>query len=128
MRRAQENMERARPYSSRLAELLDDLIPNIDNEEILIKKNEINLSLNNFDLVCLDVEKNRIKYKKNLFWRKVEIFCQILNGETNKANLALTLLKEETNFNDENFLKIIDSLVYKEEINDENLEIGRAHV
>ena len=30
MRRAQENMERARPYSSRLAELLDDLIPNID--------------------------------------------------------------------------------------------------
>ena len=30
MRRAQENMERARPYSSRLAELLDGLIPNID--------------------------------------------------------------------------------------------------
>jgi len=30
MRRAQENMERARPYSSRLAELLDNLIPNID--------------------------------------------------------------------------------------------------
>ncbi len=104
------------------AKSLIDLIPNIDNEEILIKKNEINLSLNNFDLVCLDVEKNRIKYKKNLFWRKVEIFCQILNGETNKANLALTLLKEETNFNDENFLKIIDSLVYKEEINDENLD------
>ena len=104
------------------AKSLIDLIPNIDKEEILIKKNEINLSLNNFDLVCLDVEKNRIKYKKNLFWRKVEIFCQILNGETNKANLALTLLKEETNFNDENFLKIIDSLVYKEEINDENLD------
>ena len=104
------------------AKSLIDLIPNIDNEEILIKKNEINLSLNNFDLVCLDVEKNRIKYKKNLFWRKVEIFCQILNGETNKANLSLTLLKEETNFNDENFLKIIDSLVYKEEINDENLD------
>jgi len=104
------------------AKSLIDLIPNIDNEEILIKKNEINLLLNNFDLVCLDVEKNRIKYKKNLFWRKVEIFCQILNGETNKANLALTLLKEETNFNDENFLKIIDSLVYKEEINDENLD------
>ncbi len=104
------------------AKSLIDFIPNIDNEEILIKKNEINLLLNNFDLVCLDVEKNRIKYKKNLFWRKVEIFCQILNGETNKANLSLTLLKEETNFNDENFLKIIDSLVYKEEINDENLD------
>ena len=30
MRRAQENMEKARPYSSRLAELLEDLISNID--------------------------------------------------------------------------------------------------
>ena len=64
------------------AKSLIDLISEIDNEEILIKKTEINLSLNNFDLVCLDIEKNRTKYKKNLFWRKVEIFCQILNGET----------------------------------------------
>ncbi len=30
MRRAQENMEKARPYSSRLAELLNTLIPEID--------------------------------------------------------------------------------------------------
>ena len=30
MRRAQENMEKSRPYSSRLAELLDMLIPEID--------------------------------------------------------------------------------------------------
>ena len=45
----------------------------------------------------------------------------ILNGENNKANLSLSLLKEEKNFNDENFLKIIDSLIYKEEINDESL-------
>ena len=30
MRRAQENMEKARPYSSRLAEMLDSLIPEID--------------------------------------------------------------------------------------------------
>ena len=103
------------------AKLLIDLISEIDNEEILIKKTEINLSLNNFDLVCSDIEKNRTKYKKNLFWRKVEIFCQILNGKINKANLSLSLLKEEKNFNDENFLKIIDSLIYKEEINDENL-------
>ena len=104
------------------AKSLIDLIPNIDNEEILVKKAEINLSLNNFDLVCSDVEINRTKYKKNLFWRKVEIFCQILNGETNKANLALSLLKEEKGFNDENFLIIIDSLVYKEEISDESLD------
>ena len=41
MRRAQENMERARPYSSRLAELLDDLIPNIDRNtmpELVVRK------------------------------------------------------------------------------------------
>ena len=37
------------------AKSLIDLIPNIDNEEILVKKTEINLSLNNFDLVCSDV-------------------------------------------------------------------------
>lgn len=30
MRRAQENMEKARPYSTRLAEMLDTLIPEID--------------------------------------------------------------------------------------------------
>ena len=30
IRRAQENMEKARPYSSRLAEMLDSLIPEID--------------------------------------------------------------------------------------------------
>ncbi len=32
MRRAQENMEKARPYSSRLSELLDDLVPNINRQ------------------------------------------------------------------------------------------------
>ena len=103
------------------AKLLIDLVNKKDNEEILIKKTEINLSLNNFDLVCSSIEEQRKSFKQNLFWRKVEIFCQILNGKTNKANLSLSLLKEEKNFNDENFLKIIDSLIYKDEINDESL-------
>ena len=31
------------------------------------------------------------------------------------------MLKDEEDFNDDNFLKIIDSLLYKEEITDENL-------
>ena len=103
------------------AKSLIDLVNKKDNEEILIKQTEINLSLNNFDLACLNIEEQRKSFKQNLFWRKVEIFCQILNGKTNKANLSLSLLKEEKNFNDENFLKIIDSLIYKDEINDENL-------
>ena len=103
------------------AKSLIDLIKNMDNEEILIKLTEINLSLNNFDLACSDIEEKRKNYKSNFFWKKVEIFCLILNGENNKANLSLSLLKEEKNFNDENFLKIIDSLIYKEEINDESL-------
>tara|TARA_Y100001960_G_scaffold331483_1_gene428632 strand:+ start:1847 stop:3613 length:1767 start_codon:yes stop_codon:yes gene_type:complete len=103
------------------AKSLIDLIKNMDNEEILIKQTEINLSLNNFDLACSDIEEKRKNYKSNFFWKKVEIFCLILNGENNKANLSLSLLKEEKNFNDENFLKIIDSLIYKEEINDESL-------
>ena len=103
------------------AKLLIDLVNKKDNEEILIKQTEINLSLNNFDLACSNIEEQRKSFKQNLFWRKVEIFCQILNGKTNKANLSLSLLKEEKNFNDENFLKIIDSLIYKDEINDESL-------
>ena len=103
------------------AKSLIDLVNKKDNEEILIKQTEINLSLNNFDLVCSNIEEQRKSFKQNLFWRKVEIFCQILNGKTNKANLSLSLLKEEKNFNDENFLKIIDSLIYKDEINDESL-------
>ena len=101
--------------------LIDLIINDNFNEEISIKQTEINLSLNNFDLVCSNIEEKRKKFKQKLFWRKVEIFCQILNGEANKANLSLTLLKENKDFNDENFLKIIDSLIYKEEINDENL-------
>ena len=103
------------------AKSLIDLVNKKDNEEILIKQTEINLSLNNFDLACSNIEEQRKSFKQNLFWRKVEIFCQILNDKTNKANLSLSLLKEEKNFNDENFLKIIDSLIYKDEINDESL-------
>ena len=103
------------------AKSLIDLVNKKDNEEILIRQTEINLSLNNFDLACSNVEEQRKSFKQNLFWRKVEIFCQILNGKTNKANLSVSLLKEEKNFNDENFLKIIDSLIYKDEINDESL-------
>ena len=96
------------------AKSLIDLVNKKDNEEILIKQTEINLSLNNFDLACSHIEEKRKSFKQNLFWRKVEIFCQILNGKTNKANLSVSLLKEEKNFNDEN-------LIYKDEINDESL-------
>ena len=102
------------------AKSLIDLIVNNNNEEILMKQVQINLSLNNFDLVCSDIDEKRKNYKQNLFWRKVEIFCQILNGETNKANLSFTLLKEDSNFNDINFITIIDSLIYKEEISNQN--------
>ena len=103
------------------AKLLIDLVDKENNEEILIKQTEINLSLNNFDLACSDIEEKRKKFKQNLFWRKVEIFCQILNGNTNKANLSISLLKEDENFNDDIFLKIVDSLIYKEEIDGEQL-------
>ena len=103
------------------AKSLIDLVNKEDNEEILIKQTEINLSLNNFDLVCSNIEKKRKDFKQNIFWKKVEIFCQILNDNTNKANLSISLLKEDESFDDKNFLKIIDSLIYKEEIDDENL-------
>jgi len=103
------------------AKSLIDLINANDNEKILIKQTELNLSLNNFDLVCSGIDEKREQFKENLFWRKIEIFCLILNDEVNKANLSLTLLKDEEDFNDDNFLKIIDSLLYKEEITDENL-------
>ena len=107
------------------AKLLIDLVKWVpykeDNVEILIKQTEINLSLNNFDLACSDIEEKRKKFTQNIFWAKVEIFCQILNDDTNKANLSISLLKEDKNFNDDNFLEIIDSLIYKEEIEGENL-------
>ena len=101
--------------------LIDLIISNDENEEILRKQTEINLSLSNFDLVCSNIVEKRKKFKENFFWWKVEIFCQILNDESNKANLSLTLLKEKKDFSDENFFKIIDSLIYNEEIKDENL-------
>ena len=104
------------------AKSLIDLMVETENEEILIKQTEINLSLNNFDIVCLDIEERRKKFKENFFWKKVEIFCQVLNNEANKANLALTLLREDESFSDVNFLKIIDSLIYKDEIYNENLD------
>ena len=103
------------------AKSLIEAISEKNNEEILMKQTEINISLNNFDLVCTGISEKRKKFKENFFWRKVEIFCQILNEELNKANLSLSLLKEDSSFNDENFLKIIDSLLYKEELIGENL-------
>ena len=45
------------------AKSLIDLMVETENEEILIKQTEINLSLNNFDIVCLDIEERR---KENL--------------------------------------------------------------
>ncbi|MCS5610927.1 MAG: F0F1 ATP synthase subunit gamma, partial [Candidatus Poribacteria bacterium] len=32
MRRAQENMEQARPYSNRLTEIIQNLLPDVDRE------------------------------------------------------------------------------------------------
>ena len=66
-----------------------------------------------------DFRKNRKKkffFKKNLFWKKIQIFCQILNDEISKANLGLSLIKEDKNFNDDDFLSILDNLIYKEDI------------
>ena len=103
------------------AKSLIDLVSKGDNEEILMKQTEINLSLNNFDLACLDIGEKRKKFKKNVFWRKVEIFCQVLSDDKNKANLSISLIKEDENFNDDDFLKIIDSLIYKEEMDGEDL-------
>ena len=56
------------------------------------------------------------KYKSDIYWKKIQIFCQILNDEIHKANLGLSLIKEHENFNDDIFLNIVDSLIYKEEI------------
>ena len=36
MRRAQENMEQARPYSNRLAEIIQNLLPDVDRELLLL--------------------------------------------------------------------------------------------
>ena len=88
-----------------------------------MKETEINLSLNNFDLVCLNIEEKRKKFNQNLFWRKIEIFCQILNNETNKANLSLTLLKENKNFNDE--ILFCDLKYDKEKCRQEVIDVVR---
>ena len=77
---------------------------------------EINLSFNNFDLVCSSIDEKIKKYKSDIYWKKIQIFCQILNDEIHKANLGLSLIKEHENFNDDIFLNIVDSLIYKEEI------------
>ena len=86
------------------------------NQELLKKETEINLSLNNFDLVCSDIDERTKEYQDDLYWKKIQIFCQILNEEINKANLSLSLIKEEKKFNDNDFLNLIESLIYKEEI------------
>ena len=99
------------------AKLLIDAIQNDRKSEKLLKKEiEINLSLNNFDLVCLDIDEKNKKYSSDLFWQKIQIFCQILNGDINKANLGISLIKEDESFSDHDFLNIVDSLIYKENI------------
>ena len=99
------------------AKLLIDAFPDDEKEEELQKiELEINLSFNNFDFVCSNIDEKLKKYKSNLYWKKIQIFCQILNGEINKANLGLSLIKEDENFNDNDFLSILDNLIYKEDI------------
>ena len=96
--------------------LIDSLSDYEKNEEIQKIEVEINLSFNNFDLVCSSIDEKIKKYKSDIYWKKIQIFCQILNDETHKANLGLSLIKEHENFNDDIFLNIVDSLIYKEEI------------
>ena len=96
--------------------LIDSLKFDNKNQDLLKKETEINLSLNNFDLVCSDIDERTKEYQDDLYWKKIQIFCQILNEEINKANLSLSLIKEETKFNDNDFLNLIESLIYKEEI------------
>ena len=96
--------------------LIDSLSDYEKNEEIQKIEMEINLSLNNFDLVCSSIDEKVKKYKLDIYWKKIQIFCQILNDEIHKANLGLSLIKEHENFNDDIFLNIVDSLIYKEEI------------
>ena len=99
------------------AKLLIDSIEDNQKSEMLRKiEVEINLSLNNFDLVCLDIDEQIRNYNKDLYWKKIQIFCQILNEEINKANLGLSLIKEDNEFNDDVFINIVDSLIYKEDI------------
>ena len=52
------------------AKSLIDLVNKKDNEEILIKQTEINLSLNNFDLACSNIEEKRKSFTQNLFLEK----------------------------------------------------------
>ena len=96
--------------------LIDSLSDYEKNEEIQKIEIEINLSFNNFDLVCSSIDEKIKKYKSDIYWKKIQIFCQILNDEIHKANLGLSLIKEHENFNDDIFLNIVDSLIYKEEI------------
>ena len=96
--------------------LIDSLSDYEKNEEIQKIEIEINLSFNNFDLVCSSIDEKIKKYKSDVYWKKIQIFCQILNDEIHKANLGLSLIKEHENFNDDIFLNIVDSLIYKEEI------------
>ena len=99
------------------AKLLIDAFPDDEKEEEIQKiELEINLSLNNFDFVCSNIDEKLKRYRSNLYWKKIQIFCQILNDEINKANLGLSLIKEDKNFNDDDFLSILDNLIYKEDI------------
>ena len=97
--------------------MLIDAFPDDEKEEEIQKiELEINLSLNNFDFVCSNIDEKLKRYRSNLYWKKIQIFCQILNDEINKANLGLSLIKEDKNFNDDDFLSILDNLIYKEDI------------
>ena len=101
--------------------LIQSLSSDQKKEEILKRELEINLSLNNFDLVCSDIEDILKKFKTDLYWKKIQIFCQILNEEIDKANLFISLIKENDNFDDKEFLNIIENLIYGEEIDSQVL-------
>ena len=64
--------------------LIDSLSDYEKNEEIQKIEVEINLSFNNFDLVCSSIDEKIKKYKSDIYWKKIQIFCQILNDEYTK--------------------------------------------
>ena len=60
------------------AKLLIDSIEDNQKSEMLRKiEVEINLSLNNFDLVCLDIDEQIRNYNKDLYWKKIQILVAL---------------------------------------------------
>jgi len=83
---------------------------NLDNEALLRARVDSLFLVNDSASACPHIA-TAIRKSQNVFWQKALIFCQVLNGEHDRAVLGIDLMREQKADVDTIFFELIGTLL-----------------